>query len=180
MRPTIPLAILGIAALVGCASPGSPQGSASSVPSATPLATPSVAEPSPSASGAEASPAAGDPVRIEDESILRAYSLDDVPRDEPLVAWADAERTAVHVIGAGSGSERCQPTGESVAADGDVLEIGFEAADASGPCTADLRVFGWAFPVTAVDASVTEARVEGWSAADDEVTVQIRPAANLR
>lgn len=180
MRPTIPLAILGIAALVGCASPGAPQGSASPVPSATPPATPSVDEPSPSASGAEASPAAGDPVRIEDESILRAYSLDDVPRDEPLVAWADAERTAVHVIGAGSGSERCQPTGESIATDGDVLEIDFEAAGASGPCTADLRVFGWAFPVTAVDEAVTEARVDGWSAADDEVTVPIRPAANLR
>ncbi len=180
MRTTIPLAIVGIAALAGCASPSAPQEAASPSPSTRGSApAPSPSAPSPSASG-DATQAAAQPFRIEDESLLGAYSLDDVPGDEPLVAWADAERTLVHVIGAGSGSEPCQPTGESIELDDGVLEIEFDAADPATACTDDRRVFGWAFPVAAVDASVTQARVDGWSEAVDDLTVPIQPAANLR
>jgi len=105
-------------------------------------------------------------------------SLDDIPQGEPLVIWAGVGNSLVHVFGAGSSSTDCQPVGESAEVDGGMLEIDFEWQDdaADAMCTADMRVFGWAFPVTGADASVTQAQVDEWTADADEITVDIQPA----
>lgn len=194
MRRTLPLAIVGLVALSGCASPSaapdtavpSPGVSAPGSPTddaAAPTSTAGETAPPTGADGrdpeADAMPTTGPPYRIDDASILGAYSLDDVPSQRPLVAWANPERSLVHVIGVGSGSPDCQPTGESLALDDGALAIEFAPADPMVACTADLRVFGWAFPVAGADASVAQARVDGWSEGDDEVTVDIRPATSL-
>lgn len=183
MRRILPIAIIGIVALAGCASAGDPADtsappapeSQTPVPTVTETVTPEpteTTEPSPTAEIPEA------PYRLEDDA-LAAYSLDDVPGDEPLVTWADAERTVVHVIGTGSGSTACQPTGESIEVDDGVLEIDFvwEESDPMTACTADLRVFGWAFPLMGADDSITQAQVDDWTQDGDDFTVDIRPVA---
>ncbi|HET8867101.1 MAG TPA: hypothetical protein VFM87_02110 [Agrococcus sp.] len=138
--------------------------------------------PSPTPTGDDdgsASPSATagpEPQRITDEAVLAGYSLDDLPGGEPLVVWASDDYTLVHVIGSGSGTESCQPTGESIEVDDGALEIEFEEPDPMGACTADLRVFGWAFEV-AGDASITTAHVDGWME-DEDFTVEIQPATS--
>lgn len=189
MRRTLPLTILGLVVLTGCTSAGEPAATApptdetetAQTSAPTPLATDddtATADPQPSE-------VAGAPYRIEDESILGAYSIDDIPVGEPLVAWGNKEATLVHVLGAGSGSTSCQPTGESIEVDDGKLEIEFEwdETDATTACTADLRIFGWAFPVAGADMSITQAVVDDWNddeaddaTDDDEITVEIRPA----
>ncbi|WP_206445959.1 hypothetical protein [Agrococcus sp. KRD186] len=179
MRRILPIAIIGIVALAGCASAGDPAETAPAPESQTPAptvtetATPEPAEttePSPTEEVPEA------PYRLEDDD-LAAYSIDDVPGDEPLVVWADAERTLVHVLGAGSGSTNCQPAGEAIEVDDGMLEIEFEweESDPMMACTADLRVFGWAFPVMGADDSITEAHVDDWTQDGQDFTVEIQP-----
>ncbi|HET8867227.1 MAG TPA: hypothetical protein VFM87_02760 [Agrococcus sp.] len=180
MRWTIPMAIVGVVALAGCASAGDPAESSApaDAPSAstapeTPSATPTDDDDDATASP---SPTAAEPQRITDEAILGSYSLDDLPGGEPLVVWASADHSLVHVIGSGSGTESCQPTGESIEVDDGELEIEFEEPDPMGACPADLRVFGWAFEV-AGDASITTAHVDGW-VADEDFTVEIQSATS--
>lgn len=181
MRMTIPMAIVGIVALAGCASAGGPADSTAPAPESQAPA-PTVTEtvtPEPTATAdPQPSEVAGAPYRIEDDSILGAYSLDDIPGGEPLVAWANADFTLVHVIGAGSGSTACQPTGESIEVDDGMLDIDFSWQDDSDTvmCTADMRIFGWAFPVAGADSSITQAVVDDWTADADDITVEIRPA----
>lgn len=183
MRRILPVAIIGVVALAGCASAGDPADSAPPTPDA-PQTSPAESTPAEPTEGATADPqptAAGDPYRIEDEAILGAYSLDDIPGDEPLVVWADAERTLVYAIGSGSGTESCQPTAESAEIDDGMLELDFDWDD-SDPmmaCTADLRIFGWAFPVSGADASITQAQVDDWTQEGPDVTVDIRPAEEM-
>ncbi|SFR99542.1 hypothetical protein SAMN04487783_0360 [Agrococcus baldri] len=178
MRRILPIAIIGIVALAGCASAGEPEESAPApdsqtpVPTVTETVTPEptqTSEPSPTAE-AEA------PYRLEDDA-LAAYSIDDIPGGEPLVVWADADRTLVHVLGTGSGSLNCQPAGESIEVDDGMLEIDFEweESDPMMACTADLRVFGWAFPVVGADDTITEAHVDDWTQDGQDFTVEIQP-----
>lgn len=189
MRQTIPLAIVGIIALAGCASAGGPADtSAPSDPesSATETPAPDTQTPEPTVTESATPPPEGEapeaPSRITDEAILGQYDITEIPGDEPLVAWADAEGTLIHVIGTGSGSEACQPAGESIEVDDGELEIEFEweGTDPAVACTADLRVFGWAFPVPAGSADITVANVDGWTQDDEDedsdITVDIRPA----
>lgn len=187
MRRILPGAVIAALALAGCASAGGPAQSSAPTPpqSQTPAPTaPGTAAPEPTEQTADPQPSeiAGAPYRIEDEAILGAYSLDDIPGDEPLVAWSNRERTLVHVLGTGSGTEACQPNGESIEVDDGMLEIDFEwaPADAATACTADLRVFGWAFPIAGADASITQAVVDDWTLDADDITVEVRPAMGMR
>lgn len=185
MRRTIPLALVAVIALAGCATAGGPVDSSappapgSSTPTTSESAEAPSAEPSDSATAdPQPSELSGEPYRIEDEAILGTVSLDDIPQGEPLVIWSGVGNSLVHVFGAGSSSTDCQPTGESADVDGGMLEIDFEWEDgaAEAICTADMRVFGWAFPVTGADASVTQATVDEWTDDADEITVEIQPA----
>ncbi|WP_347754259.1 hypothetical protein [Agrococcus sp. ProA11] len=191
MRRTLPLTIIGLVALTGCTSAGEPAETAPPTAEAetsapTPLAEPTDTAPAETATAdPQPSEIAGAPYRIEDEAILGAYSIDDIPVGEPFVAWGNTDATLVHVIGAGSSSTTCQPTAESIEVDDGMLEIEFEWDESSATvaCTADLRIFGWAFPVAGADASITQAVVEDWNDDetdddddDDEITVEIRPA----
>lgn len=179
MRWTIPMAIAAIAALTGCASAGGPAGT--SAPAAPPSAS-ADESPAPATShdhddSPSPSPAPEAPHRITDDAVLGSYDALEIPGDEPIVAWADGG-SAVHVIGTGSGSESCQPSGESIELDDGVLEIEFEPADPAQACTADLRVFGWSFPAPqGSDASITTARIDGWAEGAGELTVEIRAEA---
>ncbi|SDS37583.1 hypothetical protein [Agrococcus carbonis] len=179
MRSSFPNTLVGVAALTaaaltGCASAGGPAETAAPAAPSTATATASSSaqggsSPSPSAE------AAAPPERITDEAVLRGFSIDDFDGGDPIVVWA-GDRSTVQVFGTGSGSEACQPTGESAEVDDGRLELEFEEPGDGVSCTADLRVFGWAFDVRGADASVTTARIDGWSAEDDEITVEIRPA----
>lgn len=181
MRRILPIAIIGVVALAGCASAGDPVETAPATDSQTPApmmtetATP---EPTETTETTEpsATAEAEAPYRLEDDD-LAPYSIDDIPSGEPLVVWADAERTLVHVLGAGSGSTNCQPAGEAIEVDDGMLEIDFEweESDPMMACTADLRVFGWAFPVMGADDSITEAHVDDWTQDGQDFTVEIQP-----
>lgn len=190
MRRTLPLTIVGLLALAGCAATDGPAESTAPTTEATTIetepatATPTAAPVETATADPQPSEIAGAPYRIEDEAILGAYSIDDIPVGEPLVTWANADRTLVHVIGAGSGSTTCQPTGDSIEVDDGKLEIEFEwdESGATVACTADLRIFGWAFPVAGADATITQAVVDDWNddatdddTDDDEIVVEIRP-----
>lgn len=184
MRRTLPLTILGLVVLTGCTSAGAPAETAPAVETEAPQTsapTPLATDDDAATADPQPSEIADAPSRIEDESILGAYSIDDIPVGEPLVAWGNTDATLVHVIGAGSGTTSCQPVGESIEVDDGKLEIEFEwdESDAATACTADLRIFGWAFPVVGADMSITQAVVDDWNhddADDDEITVEIRPA----
>lgn len=181
MRWSIPLAVVGALALAGCASAGGPTDtSAPAAPPSETASAPPTLEPTPS-DGATADPQPTaipqQPERITDEAILNGYDAMEIPGDEPVVAWADDSYSTVHVIGAGSGTESCQPTGESIEIDDGQLEIDFEPADPTAACTADLRTFGWAFtlPIPG-DESITMAQISDWMEDADDITVEIRPA----
>lgn len=184
MRTILPVAIVGIVALVGCASAGGPaESSAPPAPESqtpVPTVTETVApEPSDEPS-ADPQPTAvlDEPYRLDDDA-LGPYSLEEVSGDQPLVTWAGPGHDLVHVIGAGSSSAACIPTGESAEIDDGVLEIDFEweATDEMVACTADIRLFGWAFSVVGGDASITQANVDEWTEGADDITVDIRPAS---
>lgn len=184
MRRILPVAIagvIGVVALAGCASAGGP--SESSAPPAPTVTETVTAEPSPEpttepTADPQPSEVADAPYALDDEQ-LSQYSLEDVGGDEPLVVWADAERTAVHVIGAGSSTAACIPVGEEAEIDDGVIEIDFSWDHAEGmvACTADLRPFGWAFPLLNADASITQAVISDWTEDADDITVEIMPVS---
>lgn len=178
MRSILPAAIIGIVALAGCASPGA------AAESSTPPATDEAAAPEPAnspvptASDPSAPPtpnASADAPYLLDGSVLGRYSAEDLPGDEPLIVWANDDHTLVHVIGAGSGTPACRPTGESAEVDDGRLEIDFswQEPDELQACTADLRVFGWAFPVTGAGEAITEATVGDWTRDADDIAVEV-------
>lgn len=184
MRTILPAAMIAALALAGCSAADEPAESQPPPSTESPAPTPTPADtapPEPTGATADPQPSeiADAPYRIEDEAILGSYSIDDIPSGEPLVAWARADGTLVHVIGAGSSTTTCQPIGESIEVDNGMLDIEFDWEDsgASTACTADLRIFGWAFPITDGDTSITQAVIDEWASDDaDEITVEVRPA----
>ncbi|MGC5077892.1 hypothetical protein [Agrococcus sp. DT81.2] len=194
MRSTIPLAVVGVALLVGCTSTGAPSDStAPAVPtvdsSASPTGDDSSESASPSSDPSEsASPSAsptpsrsgdddGRASRITDESVLAQVDVAELGSD-PLVMWGE-EYSTVLVFGAGSGSQDCQPVGEEIEIDDDgtSLEIEFEAAEDGQTCTADLRVFGWEFTLPGEGSErITTAVVGDWAEDRDDIEVDILPA----
>lgn len=178
MRKILPLAILATVALAGCASAGDPA-ETSTPPAETPAPTVTETEtvtPEPTAT-ADPPEVPAEPYRIEDDAILGNYSLEDVSGEEPLVVWADDSYTLVHVIGAGSGSTACQPFPEEAEIDDGQLELDFswDHAEELQACTADMRIFGSAFPVVGADESITEANVSDWTEDAEDMVVEILP-----
>ncbi len=195
MRSTIPLAVVGVALLVGCTSTGAPSDStAPAVPtvdsSASPTGDDSSESASPSSDPSESASSSASPTpsrsgddddgrasRITDESVLAQVDVAELGSD-PLVMWGE-EYSTVLVFGAGSGSQDCQPVGEEIEIDDDgtSLEIEFEAAEDGQTCTADLRVFGWEFTLPGEGSErITTAVVGDWAEDRDDIEVDILPA----
>ncbi|MCH1883853.1 hypothetical protein [Agrococcus sp. ARC_14] len=191
MRKILPIAVIAAFALAGCASAGGPaetSAPATSQSTETTTGSPVPTEPDDDTSTATPAPSPPptaevpeSPSRITDDAVLGSYDALELPSDEPFVAWADADHTLIHVIGTGSGSEACQPVGDSAEVDDGRIEIEFDwpETDAAVACTADLRVFGWEFWVPTGSADITTATVDGWTQdaddTDDDITVDIQP-----